>query len=470
MSDRRVFRWATTSARVLVGTVVAAGAVVGVVTAISVPWPTLAREPVSIEATPAPAASTVACDGGLLVQARDLDAAGAIEVAAVQTVTSGVLPEAPEPVTVQLGAPDVTGGVGPLAFTAEPGPTGRTDLAASGSAVAAFDDLAGFAASVCRPPLMESWLVAGSAATGAADFVLLANPGTVAATVQLTVYGASGPQTPPGGSDLVVAAGSQRIVSIAGLARGEESPVIRINSRGAPVQAAVQSSISRILEPGGVDQASAVVAPDETQRTLGIVVGEDDDSSDGSPTLVRLLSANDDAQATVTVRAVGEPADAVSPLTVPLVAGVPTELALEQLEPGNYIVDVTASAPVVAAAWHTTGFGAGADFAWHTPSPEIGVATLFAVPGGPEATMTVQNSGDVEATGTVTRRDGSAVMDFALLPGESTSFSLPRRETYLLDGGGADLRAAVTMAGTDQLAAFALWPADAAAPAVVVYP
>jgi hypothetical protein len=470
MSDRRVFRWATTSARVLVGTVVAAASVVGVVTAISIPWPTLAREPVSIEATPAPAASTVSCDGGLLVQARDLDAAGAIEVAAVQTVTSGVLPGSPEPATAQLGAPDVASGLGPLAFTAEPGPTGRTDLAASGSAVAAFDDLAGFAASVCRPPLMESWLVAGSGATGAADFVLLTNPGTVAATVQLTVYGASGPQVPPGGSELVVAAGSQRVVSIAGLARGEESPVIRINSRGAPVQAAVQSSIARVLEPGGVDQASAVVAPEVTQRILGIVVGDDDDASDGSPTLIRLLSANADAQATVTVREVAESDDAAAPLTVPLVAGVPTELALEELDPGVYSVDITATEPVVAAAWHTTGFGAGADFAWHTPSPEVGLPTLFAVPGGPAATMTVQNSGDVEATVTVSRRDGSAIVEVTLLPGESTSFSLPRREVYLLDGRGAQLRAAVTMAGSDQLAAFSVWPADAAAPAVTVYP
>ena len=63
MSDRRVFRWATTSARLLAGTLVAVAFVVGVVTAVSVPWPTVAREPVAIEATPAPSASVLVCTG-----------------------------------------------------------------------------------------------------------------------------------------------------------------------------------------------------------------------------------------------------------------------------------------------------------------------------------------------------------------------------------------------------------------------
>ena len=66
MSDRRVFRWATTSARLLIGTAVSIVAVVAVVTAVSVPWPTLVREPLSVPATPAPAESVIACDGALL--------------------------------------------------------------------------------------------------------------------------------------------------------------------------------------------------------------------------------------------------------------------------------------------------------------------------------------------------------------------------------------------------------------------
>ena len=72
MSDRRVFRWATTSARMLAGTLVAVAFVVAVVTAAAVPWPTLTHEPLRVEATPAPSDSVVACTGGLLA-ARSRD-------------------------------------------------------------------------------------------------------------------------------------------------------------------------------------------------------------------------------------------------------------------------------------------------------------------------------------------------------------------------------------------------------------
>ncbi len=97
MSDRRVFRWATTSARLLAGTLVAVGFVVGVVTAVSVPWPTLGREPVAVTATPAPSASVLVCTGGLLALGRELEDVGRVVTAAPQTVTSGAAAEAPAP-------------------------------------------------------------------------------------------------------------------------------------------------------------------------------------------------------------------------------------------------------------------------------------------------------------------------------------------------------------------------------------
>ncbi len=162
MSDRRVFRWATTSARLLAATVASVAAVVAVVTAISIPWPTIAREPVSVWATPAPAATVIVCDGGLLTLGRDLEDAAEIAVATTQSVTSGVSEGAASPAETRLVAPGLSGGDGPLVFTAQPENRSRVDVAASGSATVAADDLAGFAASACRPPLMESWLVGGS--------------------------------------------------------------------------------------------------------------------------------------------------------------------------------------------------------------------------------------------------------------------------------------------------------------------
>ncbi|MFB8386210.1 DUF5719 family protein [Microbacterium sp. NPDC055910] len=469
MSDRRFFRWASTSARMLAGTVVAAGAVVAVATAVTLPWPTLEREPVAVSAKPAPADTVIACAGGLLALGRDLDSPSDLALVAPQTVTVGALPDAPQPEGRSLigSAP----GASPQAYTAPPSGAERTDVAASGSMTADSDDMAGFAASACRPPLMESWIVAGSAATGSADFVLLSNPGTVGATVQLTVYGATGPETPPGGSNLVVAAGAQRVVPLAGLVRGETSPVVRVSAVGAPVQASVQSSLTRVLEPLGVDQTGGVGATAPVQRILGVVVTESDVASPtGAGTVLRVLSPGADTEATVMVRAVGGDQQMLEPLSVPLAAGVPTEVGLGGLAEGEYDVEVIAGSPVVAGLWQASGFEEGADFAWLLPSPEITVPSLFAVPVGPDATLTVANPGEAPVTVAVTDRTGSLAGELMLEPGESATLGVQSRTIYTLDSGGAPVLAAVTMSGPGALAGFPIWPADAAAPAIRVYP
>ncbi|MET0296757.1 MAG: DUF5719 family protein [Microbacterium sp.] len=472
MSDRRIFRWASTSARLLVGTVVAVGAVVAVVTAISIPWPTLAREPVSVVATPSPGSTVLSCDGGLLVLGGDLENAGAVSLAVPQSVVAGGSPDAPASESLVLAADDVSGGVGPEAFTAPPASGERTDLAASGSATADTDGLAGFAASACRPPLMESWLVAGSAATGSADFVLLSNPGSVAATVQLTLFGATGPVAPPGGSDLIVPAGTQRVVPLAGLARGESSPVIRVNSVGAPVQAAVQSSITRVLEPGGVDQSGVVTSTSNTQRIVGVSVTQAPgaEGATSASTVLRVLSPGADAEATVTVRSIGTAQEPIEPVVVQLAAGVPTEVGLNGLPVGEYVIDIGATAPIVSGVWQATGFDAGSDFAWHSPSPEIGVPTLFAVPAGPSATLSLANPGTDPVTVTVTDADGSRAVEVTVPPGGSTTLPLSQSTVHRLDSAGVPVQAAVTMEGAGALAAFSIWPADAAAPPIEVFP
>lgn len=468
MSDRRVFRWATTSARMLVGTAVAVGAVIAVVTAVSVPWPTVEREPLAVDATPAPAASIIACDGGLLSIGRNPTDADAVVVAAPQSVVSGV--GDPTPVEEQrLLTTDV--GPGPLAFTAEPFDGRAVDLAAAGAAIAAADDLAGFAASACRPPLLDSWLVGGSASTGAADLVLLANPGTVPATVQLTVYGAAGPQTPPGGVDLIVAPGTQRVVPLAGLALGEETPVVRVSALGAPIHASLQASLTRTLTPVGVDQVGAV-ARAETSLTIAGVAVTRSAAADGTidaATVVRMLSPVAATTATVTVTAAGRTVPVRDPQQVSLPAGQPLELALDGLGTGVYSVTVEAAVPVVAAVWQATGVAEGDDFAWYTPAPEVSVPSLFATPGGPTPSLVVVNPADEPADVEVTPVDGGSPLSLTIPAQGSTAVRLAARTVYRFDPG-SPVRAGLSFAGDGALAGVPLWPADVVTPEIVVYP
>jgi uncharacterized cupredoxin-like copper-binding protein len=468
MSDRRIFRWATTSARLLIGTLVAIIAVIAVVTAVSVPWPTVVREPLSLAATPAPAASIVACDGALLSIGRDPTDADALAVAAPQSVISGAA-EGGDPREERLYTTDV--GPGPLAFVAPPFDDHAVDVAATGAATVAADDLAGFAASACRPPLLDSWLVGGSAATGAADLVLLGNPGSVPATVQLTVYGASGAQTPPGAADLVVAPGTQRVVPLAGIALGEETPIVRVSAVGAPVHASLQTSITRTLTPGGVDQVGPVAQAENTQVIAGVTVTRSGTAAGASEaaTVLRMLSPSAAATARVTIASAGGSGSTGEPQEVQLEAGKPLELALDSLSAGSYTVTVEADAPVVAAVWQATGVEEGDDFAWFTPAPEVAVPSLFATPSGPTPSLTVVNPGDDAVAVAVTPLDGGSPFDLTVPASGSIEVRLSARTLYTLDPE-APVRAALSFAGDGALAGVPIWPADVATAEVIVYP
>ena len=469
MSDRRVFRWATTSARLLVGSAVAVAAVVAVVTAVSVPWPTLMRDPLSVVATPAPAASMIACDGALLAIGRDPTDADAVSIAAPQSVVGGVN-EGDAPEERQLEAVDV--GPGPLSYVAPPFERRAVDIAATGAATIASDDLAGFAASACRPPLLDSWLVGGSAATGAADLVLLANPGTVPATVQLTVFGAAGPQTPPGGADLVVAPGTQRIVPLAGLALGEEAPVVLVSAVGAPVHASLQASITRTLIPGGVDQVGPVPQAEKTQTITGITVMRADTGAvapTDQPAVLRILSPTADTKARVTVTTAGRTEPVGDTQEVSLQAGIPLELALSALGAGSYTVTVDADAPVVSAVWQATGVEEGDDFAWYTPAPEVTVPSLFATPSGPTPTLTVVNPSQQPVVVEVAAIDRGEPLRLTVPARGSAETRLAARTVYRLDPE-APVSAGLSFAGDGALAGIPVWPADVATPAILVYP
>jgi hypothetical protein len=456
----------------LAGTVVSAVAVVAVATAVTLPWPTRADEPLSIAVDPAPAESVAVCDGGLLSIGRDAMAAGSLTAASPEDVTSGVTQGAPAPQQQTLSVANVAGSPGTLAFTAAPVDRTRVDVGAAGSSEIAAEDLAGYAASACRPPLMESWLVGGSAATGAADLVLLSNPGTVPATVQLTVYGSAGVQTPPGGDGVIIAPGTQRILPLAGLALGEASPVLRVSATGAPVHASLQTSLTRTLTPGGVDHVAPVAEPRPQQTITGVTVTATPGTAGASDaaTLLRVLSPSADASATLTVTASGLSVPAIGPQSVTLVAGQPAEVDLGGLPIGSYTVQVDADSPVLAAVWQTTGFGEGDDFAWYTPSPDVTVPTLFATPSGPAPVMTLVNDADEPAPIAITSDDGSYRLELTVPAKGAMTARLSPREVYLLEPGSTGIQAGISLAAEGALAGISVWPADAAAPQITVYP
>ncbi|OWP21569.1 hypothetical protein CBF90_10045 [Microbacterium sp. AISO3] len=454
--------------RLAAGAVAAAVVGGGVIVAAAAPWPTLAREPMSLDVVPEAARSVAACDGPLLALGRDATAAGAITAAAPSSVVSAA--DSGDPTSYTLATPDrADEGAPPAAFSAEPTGGVPTDLGAASSASLDDPDLRGLAVSACTRPAMESWLVGGSAATGASDLVLLTNPGDVAATVDLRVFGADGAQDPVAGRDIVVAARSQRAIPLAALRRGEQSPVVQVTAQGAPVRASLQSALTRTLIAGGVDQvgASALPATQQVIPAVDVTVAPDSVASAGGMS-VRLMATAADTLASVTVRSVADGSVVSQQDAIALAAGRPLELEVTGMPVGEYTVTATAADPLVAAAWTSTDQATAADFAWAVGAPLVDAPTLVAVAPGPGPTLTL--TADQETAATLTPVSGGESQTVQLAAGQSRTIDVAAGTVYRLDPGPGGIRGSVGFSGAGQLGTYPVTGSAAAAAELTVYP
>lgn len=460
MTRTRAFRVAATSARVLTGAVVAAACVVGVVFAISAPWPTIAHEPAQTEVTPLPGDTVLVCNGDFRAIGRD--SSNPLEMVSAASPQVTVDGSSGMPDSAPLVAEDLAEGgsaqrlVGPV--------EGRTAplLGATESFTIAESDLFGLAAAPCRPAGTESWLVGGTVETGTEDLIVLTNPGVVPSTVTLTVYGSV-----RASSTLIVPAESQLALPLTSIAAGSDFPIVKMTATGSPVRAVLQSSLTRTLDPAGIDLQDAVPAAQQHPVLPGIQVFESP-GDNSEMAVLRLMSPEADSQAVVTVTEVGS-ATIADEFTVPLTADEPTEVSLSALEPGTYSLQVDADAPVLAAARQQDGAGPLTDFAWVTPAPEVEDDVLVSVPAGPAPLLVLANDGDADATVQLTPVDGGAPVEATVPSGASTSVDLAPRTVYTMSTSAA-VHASVTLTAAGALAVWPVWPAAGTQQSITVYP
>jgi len=466
----RAPRSARTGGRVHWGRGIAGGvlslAVVGaVVGATLVDLPSIGSDPDSLTVSPQAAPAVVSCTGPLLALGRDSSAASELTVAQDSSTTVGA--SAGEPTSSGLAAVGVSGDADATRYELDSDGSDPASLSAAVSAELRDDDLAGFSAAACRTASMESWIVGGSTAVGNSDILLLANPGSVNATVTLTIFGGAGESAAPV-EPIAIPASSQVAVPLAGIAGGEESPVVRVTAEGAPVRAALQSSQVQTLDPVGVDVQEAVT-PSDTQVFPGVAITEDAIAAEATPAIVRLLSRAG-GEVTVIATPAGQ-TSAAKTLDVDLEADTPVSAALDGLDSGRYTVTVTgADGPLVSAVWQTTGPDDESDYTWQTPSPAIESAVTVAVPDGPLAQLHLVNDGEESAT--VTVAGASDENTLTLAPGGSGSVRVASDSVYTIapEGDGSAVHAVVAFRDGGSLAAMPVWPDAAASSDVTVYP
>ncbi|MGO1854637.1 MAG: DUF5719 family protein, partial [Microbacteriaceae bacterium] len=181
---------------------------------------------------------------------------------------------------------------------------------------------------------------------------------------------------------------------------------------------------------------------------------------------LRLMATEQETPVHVTVRS-GD--SVVMETDAPLEAATPTEISLEELDPGVYSIDVEAEASVVGAVRQTTRAGAASDFAWMTSAPNIRGEVLTAIPEGPDPRLHLVNSGDSDATVTLESTSGGKAKEISIPAGDDAVVDVKQDTTYAIRAD-ENVSVAVMLSGTDELAGWPVWPGAAAQEPITVYP
>jgi len=488
--------------RVVTGTagIVAAVAIIAAVGLLPLPSHRVAVPTVTV--TPQPADQVRVCPGALL-RLGDESGQNANTPSTLGAPTVTATGVGADLTGQPIGLSDADTGGGPSAprqFTIPPA-AGAT-LAGAQSQVADASDYTGFAAASCAEPSGSIWLVGGSTAVGRTTLLTLTNPSPVDATVALTILSSEGPVSAPGMSGIVVKAGSQRVIPLAGYAPDVAAPVVHVVSRGGQVVASLQQSIVRGLDAGGVDLGGAVGAPAKHLVIAGVRVF---DAIGVNKTLG--LSDWDDVVAAVRVAVPGARSAKVQVSLVPQDAKLDglsfemdvsshqvSELALDSaaetdsgavaIPDGMYSVVIDADRPVVAGVRVSTAVDPSAagtaatvsdtvappsDFAWFGPSPVLNGDTAVAIARGPAPMLSVFNPTKASATVTLDAQAGGKDLSLVIPAGGSASIAVAPDTVYLLTHA-TGLCAAVSFAAAAQLGHYAVSSAGPVSGPITIRP
>ncbi|WP_308468157.1 DUF5719 family protein [Rathayibacter soli] len=476
MPSKRAF--AHGSVRAVAGLVGIGVAAAAVIAATWLPLPSVTAAIPSQTVTPVPADQQRTCPGPLLELAADsTDATASSAFGSPASVFDASPGEAQ---TSSLKTPDdhLGGHFGApkvVSVSAKPGESAAPLIAGAQSQTAVQEDLAGFAAAGCGDASRSSWLVAGASDLGQTSLVLLSNPTAVQASVNLSVYAESGEIQAPGAQGILVDAGSQRVIALAGIAPNVKAPVVHVESTGGSVVATLQQSVVRGLTPGGVELAAPTSAPAKHQVISGLVIaglaaqaGAVDGYADTMPALRVLVPGG--KPATVRVGITPEKGTAGGTSTqATLQPKTAQELPLDNLVNGSFTVTVDADQPVVVAARVSTSGPAGNDFAWYAASDALVGDTMIAVAPGPGATVHLTNPTTTDATVSLHSTAGASEQTVTVAANSAVAVAVRTGLTYTL-GGVKGLYASVSYGGSGLSSSFPVEPPGALASPIAVYP
>lgn len=448
---------AVVSGRSVIGLVGIAATLVILGAVAVIPWPSWGvAAPVS-KIDPTAENQTLVCNGPMLTvgasaQAKNISSLGSATVlssgGSASTLTSG------NPNASQDGLPQV--------FTAD---ANAAQLAASESQAITLDSYAGLVAAACTAPTSDSWLIGGQTTLGYTQVLLLGNPSTVNALVNVEVYGSTGKISTLGLGDISVAPGAQVTIPLAGYAPNEVSPVVHVTSSGGRVSASINTTQITGVTPIGAEIIDPSASPAKQAVIPGVVVdasvgsAETGAGADGAATL-RLLATT--AASTASVSVTGENGAPGAVFSVNLTPGTVASLPLTGLAAGSYTVTVKADQAFVAAAQSALTANGVTDFAWFASANSLADQATIAVPSA--GTLHLANPTTAAVTVALS---GPSAKQVVVPAGASTSIALDAGVWRA--SAAAGLFASVSLQGVGQLASFAVPGANNNPDAVSVY-
>ncbi len=332
-------------------------------------------------------------------------------------------------------------------FRAEPLGAQTPVAGAMFSYTARDGDLRGLAAAPCQAPSNDLWILGADTTVGSTSVLLLSNPTSTPATVDLELTGAEGPVEASGGAGLLVPPGQTRQLVLGGLAAGQEQLAVRVRSTGGRITAFIQQSVLRGLTPGGVELLTPTAGPADTQVLPGVSVQDaptarrirEQKGYEGAvPALQVLVPGTSDAVLDVVVLGPDGERTLGGGGVVTARAGALTTLPLDELPEGNYTLAVSADVPVSAAVRVSRGSGPGkpVDQGLAVAAARIGGDSSVVFADGTDASLVFGSpSGRSEVSVTGIRADGTLGTPKIFNLAGGTSVAVPASE--LMKGAAA---------------------------------
>ena len=396
---------------------------------------------------------------------------------------------------------------GPIGLQADAGAGAPPQFSLTQSTLVGAGDLRGLVVSECGEATSDRWLVGGGTSAGRRGRLLLANPTSSPAVVDVVVYGPAGPVSSPAGQAVLVPPGGQTALLLDALAPGLTSTAVHVTTRSGRVVSLLHDSLLRGLVGGGVDDVAAASAPATVAIIPGVsvqapaangepvapgepaapgdLVAPGDPALPGATAVRVVVPGPDEAIVRVSLLGSGGSVDLGSAGVRTVPAGTVVDIGVIGVPDGTYAAKVEADVPVVAGVivgratagsltagtdQDPLGKAAPAEFGWAAAVPAMAGGRLVSLPL--QATAAPARPGikvaepAVRASLSLTSTGGLCVvrvteLDAAGRPGPAVTVQVPADSTrtvqvaataagLLVDPGSATgVRAAVVLTTRD---------------------